>query len=378
MSPEQTPPVYTDIGVQRAINARCSSTVLGGSIISSVVLEAMAEANRIFVAMPELLRKAGEAVAEMVGAEAAYVTPGCYAAITLSVSGTMTGTDDEKIGRLPNTLGMKDQFLIQRCARYRYDRSATVSGAKLVEVGDDDGTTVGQFEEAINVDTAGIIYPAHREGEPGIWPLSEVVALARDKGLQIIVDAAYRIYPLYLITDLVQSGADLVCFSAKYMGGPNTAGFLCGRAGAVEAARLNGFMAWEVEDNRNAGRGYKMDRGDIIATVVAVREWLKLDHVERLLQQERRFEVIAESLAGLPHLRMEQGWFDGYCSMEMKVYLDEAALGRSVSQVEQALRTGEPGIWVWDEGDALKIGVDMLQEGDEYVLAQRLREELGK
>ena len=27
--------------------------------------------------------------------------------------------------------------------------------------------------------------------------------------------------------------------------------------------------------------------------------------------------------------------------------------------------------------DALKIGVDMLQEGDEYVLARRLREELG-
>ena len=377
MSPAETPSVYTNIGVQRAINARSTSTVLGGSIISPTVLAAMEEANQTFVAMPELLKKAGEAVAGLVGAEAAYVTPGCYAAVALSVSGMMTGTNDENIARLPDTSGMKDRFLIQSCARYRYDRSVTVSGARLLEVGDDDGTSSDQFQEAMDSDTAGIVYPAHQEGGPGIWPLSEIVALARDQGIGVVVDAAYRVYPLSLITDLVQSGADLVCFSSKYMGGPNAAGFLCGRADAVEAARLNGFMAWEVEDNRNVGRGYKMDRGDIVATVVSLREWLDLDHKERIRQQERRFEVIAESLAGLPHLRTEQGWFDGYCSIEMKVYLDEAGLGRSVTEVEQALRGGEPGIWVWDEGDALKVGVDMLQEGDEYVLARRLREELG-
>ena len=49
---------------------------------------------------------------------------------------------------------------------------------------------------------------------------------------------------------------------------------------------------------------------------------------------------------------------------------------RSVTQVEQSLRNGDPSIWVWDEGDSLKIGVDMLEEGDEYLLARRLREEL--
>lgn len=378
MGSEETPSVYRDIGVMRAINARSSSTVLGGSIISPVVLSAMYEANRTFVAMPELLKKAGETVADMVGAEAAYVTPGCYAAIGLGVSGMMTGTDLEKIGQLPDSTNMRNRFLIQKCARYRYDRSATVSGAKLVEVGSREETTTSQFEEAINGDTAGIIYPAHLEHEPGIWPLSDIVSLARDKGLGVLVDAAYRVYPLSLISDLACSGADLVCFSAKYMGGPNTSGFLCGRVDAVEAARLNGFMAWEVENNWNAGRGYKMDRGDIIATVVALREWLELDHRERIRQQEQRLEVIAEALIGLPYLRTEQGWFDGYCSMEMKVYIDEVALGRSVSQVEQSLRTGQPGIWVWDEGDALKIGVDMLQEGDEYVLARRLREVLDR
>ena len=59
------------------------------------------------------------------------------------------------------------------------------------------------------------------------------------------------------------------------------------------------------------------------------------------------------------------------------MFLDEAALGRSTAQVDQALRDGDPSIWLWDEGDALKLGVDMLTEGEEHVLARRLREELG-
>ena len=373
----ETPSVYRDIGVQRAINARSTSTVLGGSIISPAVLAAMQQANQTFVAMPDLMKRAGEAVAELVGAEAAYVTPGCYAAVALSVSGMMTGMDRERIAELPDTSGMRDRFLIQRCARYRYDRSVTVSGARLVEVGDEDGTSISQFEEAIDPDTGGILYAAHQEGEAGIWPLSEVVALAREKGVGVVVDAAYQVYPLERISELVQSGADLVCFSSKYMEGPNTAGFLCGTGGAVEAARLNGFMAWEVENNRNVGRGYKMDRGDIVATVISLMEWLDMDHEERLREQDRRFQVIAEALAGLPHLRTEQGWFDRYCSMEMKVYLDETALGRSTAQVDQALRDGDPAIWLWDEGDALKVGVDMLVKGEEHILARRLREELG-
>lgn len=376
MTQHETPSVFRDIGVGRAINARSTSTVLGGSIIGPKVLAAMDEANRTFVVMPDLMKRAGEAVAELVGAEAAYVTPGCYAAVALSVSGMMTGTDGERIARLPDASGMKHRFLMQRRARYRYARSVMVSGARLVEVGDEDGTSPSQFEEAIGPDTGGILYAAHQEGEPGIWPLSEIIALARDKGVGVVVDAAYQVYPLERITELVQSGADLVCFSAKYMEGPNTSGFLCGGGDAVEAARLNGFMAWEVEDNRNVGRGYKMDRGDIVATVVALREWLDMDHEERLRVQDRRFQVIAEALAGLPHLRTEQGWYDRYCSMEMKVFLDEAALGKSVTQVEQALRDGDPPIWMWNEGDSLKVGIDMLVDGEEHILAQRLRQEL--
>ena len=63
--------------------------------------------------------------------------------------------------------------------------------------------------------------------------------------------------------------------------------------------------------------------------------------------------------------------------MEMKINLDEEALGRTAASVEQALREGDPCIWLWLEGSSLKLGVDTLLEGEERVLARRLREELG-
>ena len=371
-----TPSVYSNLGVKRVICARSSSTVLGGSILSPTVRDAMEEANRIYVEMPELIEKAGEAIADLIGAEAAHPTPGCFAAVSLGVSGVMTGGDPDLVSRLPDTSGLKNEFLIQKCARYSYDRSVTVSGARMIEVGDDDQTTPNQLVQAIGPSAGGIVYAAHQEGEPGVLPLSEVVSIAKEAGIAVIVDAAYQVYPLERITELVNSGADIICFSAKYMGGPNSTGFLCGNKEAVRAAALNGFMAFETEKNRNLGRGYKIDRQEVVAVVAVLREWLEMDHDARLADQDRRFQVVAESLAGLPHIDITQGWYDRYCSMEMKITIDEQALDRTAASVEQALREGDPCIWLWLEGSSLKLGVDTLLEGEEHILARRLREEL--
>ena len=61
--------------------------------------------------------------------------------------------------------------------------------------------------------------------------------------------------------------------------------------------------------------------------------------------------------------------------MEMKINIDEQALGRTAASVEEALRQGDPSIWLWLEGSSLKLGVDTLLEGEERILARRIREE---
>ena len=72
---------------------------------------------------------------------------------------------------------------------------------------------------------------------------------------------------------------------------------------AVKAAALNGFMAFETEKNRNMGRGYKIDRQEVVATVAVLREWLEMDHSARLTDQDRKFQVVARVSPAFPTSR---------------------------------------------------------------------------
>lgn len=73
--------LYNELGVTPVINAMGHVTLLGGSILSPHVQAAMDAANRMYVSMEELQEKAGRAIANMLGAEAASVTSGAYAAL---------------------------------------------------------------------------------------------------------------------------------------------------------------------------------------------------------------------------------------------------------------------------------------------------------
>ena len=72
--------VLSELGVPSVINAHNDLTGLGGSLPRGPVLEAMAVANQSFVEVERLSDAAGRAIAEMLGVEAALVTPGAAAA----------------------------------------------------------------------------------------------------------------------------------------------------------------------------------------------------------------------------------------------------------------------------------------------------------
>jgi len=371
--------VYDQIGVKRVVNAAGHMTILGGSMVSPKVQAAMDEANQHFVSMEELLEKSGRAIAGMLGAELALVTSGAAAALVQGAAAIMAGKDPAKIARLPDTTGMRNEFLIQKRTRYHYDRMVAVAGGKLVEIGDEKGTTAQQLESAIGPRTAGILYFAYMEGEPGILSMPQVVEIAHRRGISALVDAAGEVYPLDRMRWIPsKSGADLVCFGAKYVGAPHSTGILCGKRELVEAAALNGFIAYEMKDNRSMGRAMKVDRQEVVAVVTALREWLTMDHEPRLLKGDARVDNIVRRLAGVPHVRTEREKTHRGPGVQMKVIVDEARLGKKASDVARALADGDPAIWVWCEGNVLDVGVSNLLEGEDRLVADRLREELSK
>src|SRR5574340_1194563 len=109
--------VYEELGVRPLINAAGTLTRIGGSIMPPEVLEAMKEAAQSFVAMDELLAKAGERIARMIGVEAAFITSGAAGGLAISAAACIAGTDPAKIARLPDTTVMPNEVVMLKIHR---------------------------------------------------------------------------------------------------------------------------------------------------------------------------------------------------------------------------------------------------------------------
>ncbi len=372
-----SPDIYETLGIRPIINAGGHMTILGGSVLSPEVREAMESANTAYTLMDDVFDGAGKAIADMLGTGGGLVTSGCYAALVQGAAGILAGTDPERIRQLPDTTGMKDEFLIQKATRYRYDRSVTVPGGKLVEVGEEDGCTAQQLRDAIGEQTAGILYFAAGERFPNTVSLPDAIKIAHAAGIPILVDAAAEIYPLERMRRVATSGADLVCFGGKYLGSGNSTGILCGDGEYVSKARLNGFTGFETGNN-SIGRGYKVDRQEVVGTTMALRHWLDTDHEQRLQVQSDRIAQIAAGLAGVSGVSAENMWQeDGEGPwMRLDVSWDEQEKGRTAEEVSEALQSGSPAIFCRSDTGSLHIAVHTLGEGETEIVMRRLQEEL--
>lgn len=382
--------LYKELGVKRIINARVSMTMLGGSILPEVVMKAMEVANQHFVEMAELEQKAGAYIASVLGVEDAYVSSGCAAGLTLSTAACMAGSDPEKMGRLPDTTGMRNEVIFQKAQRFAYDRSLTLAGAKLVEVGDDEGCTSEQLEAAINANTVAVAYYVRQDWKPSVLPLQEISLIAGRKGIPVIADAAGQVYPLDYFRSIAQA-ADLVCFGAKYIGAPQSTGIACGKKQLVASVRAQGFIgfevAWHVPDERAwrghlpIGRPMKVDRQEIVGVVAALKRWFSMNHEDRFLAYKRKFDAIQQGLRGARNVketRLVPNPFPAWPS-RLDVRIDTRTLGKNCDQVARELIEGYPSIDVATEGqDTIVLNVHNLNEGEETIVIEKLRTVLAK
>jgi D-glucosaminate-6-phosphate ammonia-lyase len=181
--------IFARRGIPTIINAAGTLTRLSGSIMRPEVSAAMAEASRLCVDMAELQAHASAIIASNTGAEAGLVTSGASAGLLLAAAACIAGLDPSRMNRLPDTAGFPAEIIVPRSHRNGYDHALRAARARLVEVGLPDrhsgaggrDTEPHEIGAAITPETAAIFYVVHDGAQP---PLSEVVALARAKGIQ--------------------------------------------------------------------------------------------------------------------------------------------------------------------------------------------------
>jgi L-seryl-tRNA(Ser) seleniumtransferase len=390
--------IYAKLGVRTLINAAGSLTRLGGTLMPPEVLQAMTEAAQAFVSIDELQARASQIIAEITGAEAGYVTSGAAAGLALATAACVTGLDPAKINRLPDTAGLKDEVLIPKGQRDGYDHAVRAVGVRLVEVGMPYRTYPYEIDAAINERTAAVLYIVARS--KGTISLPNVLDVARQRGVPVIVDAAAELPPAANLRAFIAQGADLVVFSGgKALRGPQASGILCGRRDLIAAAALQHLdmdvdpATWsppgELIDRslvpgppeQGLGRMLKVGKEEIVGLLTALRLYIARDHAADQRTWEAQARHIAASLAGFPGVRTEviPAELAGPGLPQTRITLDEASLGLTAYDLIRRLKAGEPSIHVVEysaSAGAIEINPMNLQPGEAELVIERLRQAL--
>lgn len=359
--------VYKELGVRPLINAAGTYTFLSASLMPRPVVEAMESASRRYVNLNELQAAVGRKIAALVGCEAALVTAGAASALTLAAAACIAGRDSEKIRRLPDTAGMKNEVLLPKGHRNGYDHAVRNAGARLVEV-----ETAADAERAVTERTAMLLY-FNVHGPEGRITVDEFAALGKKRGIPSLVDAAADIPPVENYSRFLKMGYDLAAFSGgKVVRGPQCTGMLLGRKDLIEAAAANSNPQTD-----SVGRTSKVGKEEMVGLWAALEHFLREDPAARWKEWERRCAAIAARVAGIPGVKAEQ--FVPAISNAVPHLKVSWSAGVAPGEAVKRLRDGEPRIEVRAAlADGLEIGVFMLEPGEEEIVGRRLREVLAK
>ena len=373
--------IYKDLGLEPIINATGSVTALGGSVVAKEVQEGMDLANDVYIPMTLLEQKVGDQIAKILDVPAAYITSGAGSALTLAAASFMAGKDDDKIQQLPDTSGMPNKILIQKRQRYWYDRCMELSGGKLVEVGDESGTTAEQLMDAIDEHTACVHYPVYEQDDkdPNILSLEEVIEIAHSKNKPVSVDAAGQIYPLENFGKYVKMGADFQCIAAKYMGAPHSTGIAIGTKDVIDSISRHSFVGYESRRIRGIGRPHKIDRQEIIGVLYAVKRWMSMNHEERLSIAEKKTINIINELKNIEGITVKLiDNIIGHQPFGLSLDIDDKFFATNNEKFVEILKNSDPQIWtrVPDGENTIVIHVFGMTEEQSEIVSEVIKREL--
>ncbi len=376
--------IYAELGVRTLINGRGVATFYSSTLMPPEVHRAMERASEHFAEIVELQKAVGQRLARFAGVEAAMVCSGSAACIAQATAGCLAGTDPEKIARLPETTGMKNEVILTH--RNVWDRSIALTGAKLVVV-----NSLAELEAAINEKTAMMEY---EYGDMGPVKLEDAIALCKRRGVPFMLDGAPMCPPFERLKLLASLGPDLFCVSGgKGLFGPQCSGLLFGRKHLIEAALRNGSPY-----EGSICRPMKVGKEEIIGALAAVEWSSKRDYQADCRVWEARMQTIVKTLSAIPGVEAEIYYRKiGNEVPHTAVRWDEKALGLTRQDVVEALRRGEPQIEVVggqaremvekeappplkeqprssEPARLISIVSNTLKPGEEKIIAQRLKE----
>jgi L-seryl-tRNA(Ser) seleniumtransferase len=359
----------------------------------------MEEASQAFVEIEELQARASRLIGDATGAQSGYITSGAASGLALSAAACIAGSSVSKMNRLPDTATMASDIVMPRTHRTTYDNAFRLAGASIVDVGSNDrglgtgaqNTKTWEIDTAIGPDTVAVGYVYKANQGP---PLEEVVEVAHENDVAVIVDAAAELPPSSNLERFVETGADLVVFSGgKAIRGPQSTGIVAGRSDLIQSIALQHLdmhvapETWnppsELIDaesldgvpNQGIGRAMKVGKEELVGIIRALEEFLEED-VEQLQEgwkeSLRQLQSICTPVEGI---RSEIHDTEQSVAPYLTIRFDRSSPARTAIAFVEALRDGDPPIVVGADDVAsgvVTINPMCLNDSDKRTLEDRL------
>jgi L-seryl-tRNA(Ser) seleniumtransferase len=358
---------FKELGVRTFINAAGTYTAMTASLMRPAAMEAIRAASLKFCMLDELQDKVGERIAAITHAEAAVVTSGAFAGLTLGLAGILTGKDPARIKALPHLegTGMKTEVICQKGHAIGYNQALTNTGVKIIMI-----ETLDELKKVINSNTAAMHF-LHANADNGQIKHEEWVAIGKQYGVPTTIDIAADVPPVSNLWRFNDMGFDFVVISGgKALRGPQSAGILMGKKDIIAAARLSMPPRGET-----IGRGMKVNKEEILGMLVALEEFVSIDHDAQAKIYEARINKIKAAVDSVNGFKTSVHTPKlANVTPTLSITWDKSIVKMDGDQIRQELRNGTPSIEIVGGKESLGITAWCLQDGEEKIVAKRMEE----
>jgi len=360
--------IYEKFGLRKIINGSGKMTVLGASAVHSEVAQALGAAAMDYVDIYELMIAAGKKIAQVTGAENGCPTAGAAPGIAIATAAVIVGENLTLVERVPNTDGLRNEIILQKGHAVNFGASIlqmiSLGGGKVVEVGLANHVEKDHILGAISEKTAALFYvKSHHAVQKGMQSLDTMIAIAKERNIPIIVDAAAEEDFKYYIA----RGADLVIYSGgKALEGP-TSGLICGKDDLIKACH---------KQYKGIGRAMKVGKESIIGLMTALDRYESKEDDSQ--GQLNRMNWLIKELDDLPGVKGNIVQDEaGRAIYRAQLTINEKNAGINAVTLVKKLETGNPAIYTrnyYVNLGIINIDPRPLLLDQEKVIASRIRE----
>lgn len=357
-------------GLKRVINASGRMSILGVSAPTDTVMDAMKHGGKNYVEIADLVDKAGDYIADILGSEAAVVVNSASSGIALSIAALVTEGSQRKSERLHQEIIPKNEVIMLKGHNVQYgapvETMIHLGGGKLVEVGYANEGKATHIEDAICNNTAAILYvKSHHAVQKNMISIEEAWDVAKRNNVPLIVDAAAEeVLQKYI------HYSDLAIYSgSKAIEGP-TSGIVGGKRKYIEWVKLQLHCI---------GRSMKVGKEVTFGLLQAMEEY---GEKEDKSEAEKASLQVLRPLSEINGVQMTVVQDEaGRAIFRARIQINSELANITAEEVVRALREGEIAIYTRDYGvrqGYFDIDPRPLQNDDIHVIKSKLEEILGE